>query len=616
MDSSQEKSLCTPRRAQKCLFAPSSGKSSDKSSGKFGKKGASQDSERLRDDNSPGDDSDLGPMSPLALTAQSPSVSDLSSPGREFISPFATPEKSSRRNTMSVSWDRLRLSSTKDSGMSPFTSLKKVVRAARYSPRCKLFSGSRSPKSLPSTPDKLTDPVMPQRAKLWTMAEQSNDIVPETPQRNFAMEIQNQDITETPRKGRTPESKQTTPLNSISKAVPLPRLHRRKSFSAIETIEDLSPEQKENTLKRHARDQSAAKPTKLFKADEGFVPRARASLFQEKTRGDEAGSSLSGFSLSTTTFYSGNSAARSERPFGNFSRSSDAKKRRSLLSQGNGRRSLTLKRRKSGKINAGVCHGIKKPKPKANMDAVKKEQQQNVAQSSTRVSSKRPPGQETQPMEANAEACAERASSSTVDETKRFFKTNRTIRSNHAATVTVNNKIKLKVADGKIALKENQSRKSAHNPSTSVCEREPRNVADDVTLDATDLTVDEPEVEATLQQDKVADLLKILENDWANDDYDTMGPLSHIANAFSPLQSPTTLPNDAIMSPATELSNMTSTMNIKDVAPLSFGNLSLDSTNNNNDTAEKETAQEDTEKRYFPLFKKGYSVPDDIFQYV
>lgn len=581
MDSSQRKLLCTPRRAQKCLFAPSDDKS--------GKTSIFQDSGRNRDDKtSSGDESDLGPMSPLALTDRSPSISDLSSSGREFISPFTTPEKPIVHNT---SWDRLRFNT--EERMSPFRSLRKVTRAARYSPRCRLFPGDCSPRSVPSTPDKLTDPLTPQRSK--RNVEQMNEIVPETPQRSFATEIQNQNITETPRKGRTPEIKQITPLSSISKTVLLPKLHRRKSFSTIETSEGFSPEQKENTLKRRARDQSAAKPTKLaklFKADDSSAPKARASLFQEKK--NEC-CSLKEFSLSTKTFYS-NGNMKSERPFSNF-RTRDVKRRRSLPLQSNSRRS-SVKKRKFG-INAGVGHGIKKPKPKVNTEILKKEGQ-HVTQNST-ASSKSPPMEKVQPMEANVE----RPPSPVIDENKRFFKTNKTIRLNHAATVTVNNKIKLKVTDGKIVLKDNPKRVLSTNPY----KQNPK--AMDISLDATDLTVDEPEVEATLQYNKVDDLLKILDNDWGNDDYDTMGPLTQIANAFSPLKS--VLQKDAIMSPATELSNMTSTMNIKDVAPLkNFGNLSLDNANNNNDI-EKEIGEK---KRYFPLFSKGYSVPDNIFEYV
>ncbi|KYM99995.1 PREDICTED: N-acetyltransferase ESCO1 [Cyphomyrmex costatus] len=585
MDSNPGKLLYTPRRAQKCLFAQSSDNSA--------KKSVSQNLVHIEDDKSLGDESDLGPMSPLALTDRSPSISDQSSSDKEF--PLATSEKSNVLNT-SVSWDRLRLNT--EERMSPFRSLRKVTREARYSPRCKTFSTNRCPKSLPSSPKELLGQLTPQRSK--TNMEQMNEIVPETPQRSFATEIQNQSITETPRKGRTPKSKQTTPLSSVSKTVPLPKLHRRKSCSTIETSVGFSPEQKENTLKRHARDQSGSKPTKLFKGDDGFVPRARASLFQERKH---EYSSLKDFSLNTKSFYSGN--VKSERPFSDY-KSSDIKRRRSSLSQSSSRRSL-VKKRRFGKINAGVGHGIKKPKSKVNTETLKN-WEQDVTQSLT-ASSKSPPVEEAQSMEANT--IAERAPSPTIDENKRFFKTNRTIRLNQAATVTVNDKIKLKVEDGKIELRENQNRSS-----TNVHKQNLKTV--NVSLDTTDLTVDEPEVEATLQQDKVNDLLKILEDDWANDEYDTMASLTYIANAFSPK---TMTSKDTIMSPATELSNMTSTMNITDAAPLNnFGNLSLENANNsniNNNENEKHTekeTEEDTEKRYFPLFTKGYSVPDNIFE--
>ncbi|KAL0129590.1 hypothetical protein PUN28_001691 [Cardiocondyla obscurior] len=591
MDSCQGKLLCTPRRAQKCLFASSSDKSD--------KKSISHDSKQVREDKSLEDESDLGPMSPLALSDQSSSASYLSSPGREFVSPFATPEKSA----VNTSWDRLRF--TSEDCMSPFRSLKKVTRAARYSPRCK-FVKSNSPKSLPSTPDKLIDPSTPQR--LTKMRTENNDeIVPETPPRNFATEIQNENITDTPRKIRSPVIKQITPLNSISKTVPLPKVHRRKSFSAVETNESFSPEQKENVLKRCARDHVATRPTKLFKGDDGFVSKARASLFQEKKN---ERNSLNDFSLSTKTFYSG--SIKFERPFDDLRNSdikrrqslplhSNIKRRQSLPSYNNGRRSLMAKKQRFGKINAGVYHNIKKPKPKVNVEIVKKEEQQKTA-----VLDKNLSVEEAQPMEANA--IVERPLTPMVDETKRFFKTNKTIRLNRPATVTVNKNIKLKVTDGKIALKENLK----HTPSANAHKQYSKVVED--TLDTTDLTVDEPEIEAMLEQDKVADLLKTLKDDWENDEYDTMAPLTQIANAFSPLASTTMLPKDTIMSPATELTNMTSTMNIKDITPLNnFENLSLDSTNNNND-AEKEIGNKDGEKSYFPLFRKGYSVSDNIFE--
>lgn len=559
MNSDQGDLLYTPRRAQKCLFAPSNGN--------FCKKNASQDSNCGRDAVS-GEDSDLGPMSPLALTDRSPSLSDSSS-GREFISPFATPEKSF--SDASVFWDRLISKRSKEDRISPFSSLKKITRAARYSPRCKLTSNSRS---LPSSPRKLMEPSTPQRSKIMSVT--MDEIVPETPQRSFATEIQNQSITETPRKSRTPECRQITPLNSISRTAPLPKLHRRKSFSGLGMNENLSPEQKENTLKRRAHDQLTVKPAKLFKTDDVSVPRARAALFQER----KSKSNLKNISLSTKSFYSSN--AKTERPFvfGNFS-NSDVKRRRSLPAQNMNRRSL-LKKQKFGKINAGVFHGIKKlKKPKAKPEVLKKEE--HVAQNSA-TSNKSPPTNEVQ-----MNAIAEKVPSPEIDDSKRFFKTKRLDRPNHAVTVM------------------NQK----HILATNVRKQQVKTT--DICLDTTDLTVDEPEIEATLEQDKVNNLLKILEDDWADDDYDTMETLTNnTANMISPLK-PTKMPaENTIMSPATELSNMTSTMNIKDVTSVTnFGNLSLDNTDSNKDV---KTGEND--KGYFPLFNKGYSASNNIFEYV
>lgn len=562
MDSGQGDLLYTPRRAQKCLFAPSKGN--------FYKKNTSQDSNCTKDVEAiSGEDSDLGPISPLAFTDRSPSLSDSSS-GREFISPFATPEKLSLSDAP-VSWDRLTLKRNKEDHMSPFSSLKKVTRAARYSPRCKFISSSS--RSLPSSPRKLMESLMPQRSK---MSVTMDEIVPETPQQNFATEIQNQDITETPRKSRTLECRQITPLSSINKTAPLPKLHRRKSFSGLGMSESFSPEQKENTLKRRANDQLTVKPAKLFKANDVSAPRARAALFQDRKN---ESNSLKNISLNTKTFYSSNT--RTERPFafGDFT-NSDVKKRRSLPALNiNSRRSL-LKKQKFGKLNAGVSHGIKKPKkPKTKPEILKKEEQ-HVTQDPV-ISNKNPP----------INAIAEKAPSPEIDYSKRFFKTKRLNRTIDAAIVM------------------NQKHVRA---TTNVCKQQVK--ATGICLDTTDLTVDEPEIEATLEQDKVINLLKILEDDWANDDFDTMETLTNsTVNTISPLKTTTTLAKNAIMSPATELSNMTSTMNIKDVISLTnFGNLSLDNTDSNNDAVKTV----ENEKRYFPLFNKENSASDNIFEYV
>ena len=171
-----------------------------------------------------------------------------------------------------------------------------------------------------------------------------------------------------------------------------------------------------------------------------------------------------------------------------------------------------------------------------------------------------------------------------IDLNKRFFKIKDSRR--NSAIFTINNNVKLKIdSNGKMALNQKNSRE--------VCKR-PKTV--DTSFDATDLSVDESDLETTIDKERVANILKILENDWADDDYDTMGILTNETHEhISPLK-PVAILNDVTMSPATELSNMTSTMNIKDISsPTLHKNISLD---NNEITSEE---------KYYPLFEKGYS---------
>lgn len=585
VSNSQIELLHTPRRAQKCLFA---------SNGSSYKKNLSRNTSYNKYvEVTSEEESDLGPMSPLALTDRS-SSSCGSSPGRDFVSPFATPEKSPSLPVASASWDCLLSNRCNIGDSTPlFSSLKKLSRAARYSPRRagNAATNSSSKSMSPSPVKHMTELSTPKRSEMNSMAD---EIIPETPPRSFATEIQNQNITETPRKSGTPgQHRLITPLGSITKSALLPKLHRRKSLSALEANENFSPEQKENTLKRHARDQLAVTPAKLFKADDTLVPRARAALFQEKKESPLNEQSLS---LSTKMFYS-SSNRKSERAFVvNSFRENDVKRRRSLPAQSNRR---SLKRQRFGMINAGVFHGIKKPKPKVNPKALKKENQQVVQNSAIPDENKENHSLsvvQTQPV-VKENAVAKRAPSPEIDEKKRFFKSNRL---NQAATVTVSKKIKLKVADGKILLNQKYGF-SARNKQ--------RAKATDISYDATDLTVDEPGVETTLEENKVANILKVLENDWADDDYDTMEPLTVNTNTVSPLKQ-MTLPQNTIMSPASELSNMTSTMNIKDVTSLTnFGNLSLGNMETNNNPTETD---KEPEGKYFPLFTKGYIAPTEL----
>ncbi|KAG7212865.1 hypothetical protein KM043_002218 [Ampulex compressa] len=578
-DSGRGDSLATPRRAQKCLFG---------SNNSAIKKHLYRDQKSSNTIiGSSGDDSDLGPMSPLALTDQSPSSCD-SSPGREYISPLENSENSLSPSIMYMSWDRLTSGSNKNNSnnlTSPFSTLKKITKAARHSPRRKIFPNT--PKSLPTTPQKnVSKPSTPNSSKVLVT---SNEIIPETPHRNFGRELQN-DIVETPCKDNSPHYRLITPLGSESKMIPLPRLHRRKSISVLETSEGSSPERKENTLKRHAHEMLGGTGSKLLKTDENCsIPKARAALFQEK----KCNAKLQNFTLSTKSFYSSEKKECSMN-FNTFREAEHPHRRRSLPANG-------LYNRRSGKryklnaINAGVSHGIRRPKSKHNLDTSKKNTS-NTTQNSNDL--KESPAKVLNEIRNNIpHAPVVRAPSPEIDLNKRFFKTNRTIKQQNVATVTVNGNIKLKVADGKIALSQvnSHSTKNVHKRAKLV----------DASFDATDLTVDEPEIEGSLEENKVANILKVLEEDWLDDDYDTMEKLTvqTFKTVTSPLKS-MTIPNDVTMSPASELSNMTSTMNIEDItAVTTFQNAF-------NNTASKEAlvnGELDSQKKYYPLFTKGYS---------
>ncbi|KAK2580129.1 hypothetical protein KPH14_012406 [Odynerus spinipes] len=259
------------------------------------------------------------------------------------------------------------------------------------------------------------------------------------------------------------------------------------------------------------------------------------------------------------------------------------------------------KRRKWSGINAGVFHKIRKPKLKMN-----KETDKEVSEVMSNVTHKSI-DKENKDLQVGAAKQKDKANTTTemiteivpeVDPNKRFFRTNRTIQYN-VATITVNSKVKLKVTNGKIVRNEKK------NPLSKSLPKQPKPM--DLLLDgATDLTVDEPEVEALIKESNMADILKVLEDDWADDEYDTMGKLlpGDTKNPTSPLKS-IMLPNNIEKSPVNELSNLTSSITIKDV--------SFDENIENlppivqNFDALTEVENERKEK-YYPLFHKGYTM--------
>ena len=557
----QNDGLTTPSRIQKRLFVPSSSNS---------KRSLFQDEKEIKKDvnNISDTESDLGPMSPLALTDQS---SCDSSPGRQFISPLATPEKSPIIPISS--WDRLIPGISRNSceTLSPFSSLKKVTKSARFSPRRMI---SFSPKSKSSQLSHISQAAStlrsPNSKHKGTLPD---EIAPETPGNESDFDDQQSYVAETPQKEEYSENKLITPLGSVCKSIPIPRIHRRKSVSALEFGECTSPEIKKCCLKRHLDDSSSISNKKYKKTDEFLcVPRARAALFQENDK--ITSEKEKKFSFNPKSFYGSNDKSEKSSGLGWREPQLDIKKRRSLPAYTSTHK-RSIKKHKKGEINCGVGHGIKKPKPKrhsihSTMLKVEKKTQ-NV--NKNRESKENLNPQTTTINDSESGNLFSKES----EPNKKFFK----FKTGHNATITVHDKIKLKVAG---------SQKDVGHINKKA----------KLDFDAADLSVDEPAVEASLKQNSVNDILKILENDWADDDsMETMDTTQSVSTVLSPKKCNLML-KDLTMSPASELSCMASSMNIQDISTSFQGDPS-----NSSSSSSKKT-EFDTQK-FYPLFSKGYS---------
>lgn len=322
--------------------------------------------------------------------------------------------------------------------------------------------------------------------------------------------------------------------------------------------------------KRCALDKLENTPTKLLKTDTNhLISKVRTALFQDKNYE----SKLKNVTLSTKNFYN-----YSETKIYKISPEIPKEKRQEYHIRCVPYHRKYIKRHSIGGINAGVSHGIKKPKPKTNSTSTK---YNNNIEMINDISNNIQKNLSQKIKIPESEIVTN--TSPEIDLNKRFFKIKKSSKKSSSAIVTISNNVKLKIeSNGKMVLNqknENQSHK--------------RQKLVDISFDATDLSVDEPELETTIEKDKVANILKILENDWADDDYDTMEVLTNERlEHVSPLKS---VLNNVTMSPTSELSNMTVTTSIKDISiPTVLKNIPLDN-------------NENTEQKYYPLFNKGYS---------
>lgn len=259
------------------------------------------------------------------------------------------------------------------------------------------------------------------------------------------------------------------------------------------------------------------------------------------------------------------------------------------------------KRRKWCEINAGVFHAIKKPKLKVNKES-RKEISKDVAESinGKRNDLKFSNVKRIDQTNASKKVIIEKTIPR-VDCNKRLLKeniSNSTIQQPNVPNVISNQNVKLKELNDQIG--RNETKNSTHK---NTCKS---SKSMDLSFDdATDLNVDKPEFEVIIKKSKIDDILKVLEDDWADDEYDTIETLvpDNKKNTFSPLKSINTLSNIEI-TPSNELSKMIS-MNIKDVPSITDNKNSSSTIQNFDDM--KEVEKENKEK-YFPLFNKGYSM--------
>jgi hypothetical protein len=492
-------------------------------------------------------ESDIGPISPLALTDHS---SCDSSPGKQFISSHTTDKLS----MVSVSnYNHLKETSIKNNNNELIASsnyLKRFIKSInKLSPESKLYYLNKEGIVKTKINLDLSDGTILQ-----------NDIVPETPNKEF--EINDKKLySETPQKEKKLEYKLTTPLGSVSKSISIPKIYKRKCLVSSECDIRMSPEIKKCMLKRHSENSVFVSNIMYQKTDESpLVPKARAALFQEHKVKNQKEKELT---LNSKSFYGSNEKSLMSVGLEWREPQSDLKKRRSLSSY-NILQKRSLKKHKNGEINCGVRHGIKRSKPKrqfvlSNKSKVERQNDNFKNQNNLYKENLNPQNKIIQ------------------NHHKRIFKYK-----HDKAVVTVIDNVKLKVALDETKTKYN-------NKNTKFNKH---------LFDASDLS--ETIVEPLLEENKVVNILKILENDWT-DDNDTMETTQAVCfriNNLSPKLSNVGL-KDMTTSPASELSNMASIMNIEDISictddctEIDAGNFKLNEISNS---------------KFYPLFSKSYT---------
>lgn len=169
-----------------------------------------------------------------------------------------------------------------------------------------------------------------------------------------------------------------------------------------------------------------------------------------------------------------------------------------------------------------------------------------------------------------------------IDDSSLVNKTNKFIKQiKPDAKITLNDKIKLNVFDKKIVLCKKESKVPKKK---SVL---------DISFDAADLSVEEPAIEQ--QKSQLNQLVQSLREDWDEDEEEpSTSSVSTSVFELSSAKETSTDVSNSLMSPESELSNMTQDMNIED---------GCGSAN----TEKEETNAENGEPKVYPIFMKNFS---------
>ncbi|KAI4487042.1 hypothetical protein M0802_012097 [Mischocyttarus mexicanus] len=249
------------------------------------------------------------------------------------------------------------------------------------------------------------------------------------------------------------------------------------------------------------------------------------------------------------------------------------------------------KRRSWNNINAGVFHGIKKPKPKLIKPTKELSKSKEKIEDIKELSNVKRINQTNIKPQINIDETQAYSNIHSIQKNILHQTIQQGANSPNLSNVTDNSSIKLKKSNSQVG--SNELKKCIIKDSSKSM---------DLFLDdATDLKVDKPEFENIMKENKLDNILKILEDDWATDEYDSMDTLVNDSTEITLSSSKSNiLPNNIGTTSPNELSEITSSMNIMDTS------IGTDTKNPSDVDNNLTKVDKENKEKYYPLFNKGY----------